>query len=100
MMKIATIVAGLGFGASPALGACSSDEIDVVASDGEILITESGQMYHVLPGYEFYSMLWLPTEKIIVCSDGVMKFAGDSYAVYAIINLDENREHISAVKGQ
>ena len=100
MMKIATMVAALGLAASPALGACNSDRIDVVASDGQILITASGQMYHVLPGDDFYAMIWLPAEKIVVCSDGVMKVPGESYAVYAIINMDENREHVAAVKGQ
>src|SRR5262245_52249360 len=90
VMKIAAIAAALGSAASPVFGACTSDAIDVMASDGEILITASGQMYHVLPGDDFYSLLWLPTEKIIICGDGVMTSPGGSHAVYAIINLDEN----------
>jgi hypothetical protein len=57
-------------------------------------------MYHVLPGYDRYSMTWLPAETIIICNDGMMRFPEESYAVYAIINMDENREHVAAVKGR
>ena len=98
--KIGAIVAAFGLCSSPALGACADDALAVVASDGEILITDSGQMYHVLPGYDFYSRVWLPTEAIIVCDDDVVTFDGERRATYAIINRDENGEHVSALKGR
>jgi hypothetical protein len=55
MMKASTIAAALGLAASPAFGACSEDTINMATSDGEILITVSGQLYRVLPDYAFYS---------------------------------------------
>jgi hypothetical protein len=101
MIKITSpVIVGLGLTASPALGACDTDVIEVVASAGEILITSSGQMYHVLPGDDFYSMVWLPTEEIIVCDDDVVGFDGESRTIYAVINKDENAEHVSAFKGR
>ena len=97
---IGTVIAALALTAPPALGACDTDVIKLVASDGEILITESGQMYHVLPGDDFYSAIWLPTGEIIICDDDVVWFEGESRAIYAIINKDENSEHVSAFKGR
>jgi hypothetical protein len=100
MKKIGTVIAALGLAAPTALAACNTDVLSLVASDGEILITQSGQMYHVLPGDDFYSAIWLPTEEIIICDDDLVWFQGESRAVYAIINKDENREHVSAFKGR
>jgi hypothetical protein len=100
MTKIASTVAALGLSASPALGACENDVLAEVASDGEILITVSGQMYHVVPGYDFYSKYWLPTEDIIICDDALVWFEGGRRVIYAIINKDENAEHVSAFKGR
>ena len=98
--RIGTIVAAFGLCPSPGLAACASDALAVVASDGEILITDSGQMYHVLPGDDFTSQYWLPSEAIIVCDDDVLTFYGERRATYAIINRDENGEHVSALKGR
>jgi hypothetical protein len=100
MKKIGPVIVALELVASPARAACKTDVIAVVASDGEILITVSGQMYHVLPGDDFYSAVWLPTQTIIVCDDDVVTFDGGSRAIYAIINKDENNEHVSAFKGR
>jgi hypothetical protein len=99
MMKASAMVAALGLAASPAFGACSEDTINAVASDGEVLITVSGQMYRVLPGYDFYSMVWLPTETIVICEDAPVWFEGERRMIYAIVNKDENNEHVSAFKG-
>jgi hypothetical protein len=98
--KICPVIVALGLTTSPALAACDTDVIELVASDGEILITVSGQMYHVLPRDDFYSVVWLPTEEIIICDDDVVRFQGESRAIYAIINKDENGEHVSAFKGR
>ncbi len=98
--KICPVILALALTASPALAACDTDVIEVVTSDGAILITVSGQMYHVLPGDDFYSAVWLPTEEIIICDDDVVRFEGESRALYAIINKDENSEHVSAFKGR
>jgi hypothetical protein len=101
-MKASTMVAALGLAASPAFGACNEDRIKVVASDGEILITASGQMYRVLPGYDFYSKVWLPAETIIICEDALVWFEGGGgrRMIYAVVNKDENNEHVSAFKGR
>jgi hypothetical protein len=100
MMKASTMVAALGLAASPAFGACNEDTIHVMASDGEILITGSGQMYRVLPGYDFYSRVWLPAETIIICEDALVWFDGGRRMIYAIVNRDENNEHVSAFRGR
>jgi hypothetical protein len=100
MMKASTMVAALGLAASPAFGACNQDKIKVVSSDGEVLITVSGQMYRVLPGYDFYSQVWLPDETIIVCEDARVWFEGEPRMTYAIVNKNENDEHVSAFKGR
>jgi hypothetical protein len=100
MMKESTIVAALGLAASPAFGACNQDTINLVTSSGEVLITVSGQMYHVLPGDDFYSEVWLPAETIVICEDALVWFEGAPRMVYAIVNKDEKNEHVSAFKGQ
>jgi len=100
MMKAGAIVAALGLAASPAFGACSQDTINAVASDGEVLITVSGQMYHVLSGYDFYSMVWLPSEAILICEDAPVWFEGERRMIYAIVNKDESNEYVSAFKGR
>ena len=56
-------------------------------------------MYRVLPGYDFYSMVWLPTETIVICEDAPVWFEGERRMIYAIVNKDENNEHVSAFKG-
>src|SRR5262245_7865520 len=98
--KISTVLGVLGVFASPALGACMAETLAEVTSDGEVLITASGQLYHVLPGYDLTSKYWLPTEDVVICDDDVVRFDGESRAIYAIINKDENREHVSAFKGR
>jgi len=98
--RIGTIFAAFVLFATPAWGACAEDALAIVSGDGEILITDSGQMYHVLPGYDFYSQYWLPREAIIVCDDDVVSFYGERRVTYAIINRDENGEHVSALKGR
>jgi hypothetical protein len=100
MKNISIVLLTLVLIASPAFGAWDKDMIEMVASDGEILITVSGQMYHVFAGDDFYSMVWLPAEEIIICDDDVMRFGGESRKIYAIINKDENGEHVSAFKGR
>jgi hypothetical protein len=100
MMKASTVVAALALAAPPAFGACNEDRINVLASDGEILITASGQMYRMLPGYDFYSRVWLPAETIIICEDALVWFEGGRRMIYAIVNKDENNEHVSAFKGR
>jgi hypothetical protein len=102
MMKASTVVAVLGLAVRPAFGACNEDTIRTVASDGQILITASGQMYRMLPGYDFYSKVWLPTETIIICEDALVWFEGGGARrmIYAIVNKDENNEHVSAFKGR
>jgi hypothetical protein len=100
MMKASTVVVALGLAAAPAFGACNEDAIHVMASDGEILITASGQMYRVLPGYDFYAKVWLPAETIIICEDALVWFEGGRRMIYAIVNRDENNEHVSAFKGR
>jgi hypothetical protein len=100
MIKASTMVAALGLAASPAFGACNEDKINAVASDGEVLITVSGQMYRMLPGYDFYSMVWLPTETIVICEDAPVWFEGERRMIYAILNKDENNEQVSAFKGR
>jgi hypothetical protein len=99
MIKASTLLAALSLAASPAFGACNEDTIHVMASDGEILIM-SGQMYRVLPGYDFYSKVWLPAETIIICEDALVWFDGGRRMIYAIVNRDENNEHVSAFKGR
>ena len=99
MMKASTFLAALILAASPAVGACNEDTIKVMASDGEVLITASGQVYHVPPGYEFYSKVWLPAETIIICEDALVQFEGGLRMIYAVVNSDENNEHVSAFKG-
>ena len=71
-----------------------------MANDGEVLITVSGHMYRVLPGYEFYAEVWLPIETIIIYEDALVWFEGGLRMIYAVVNRDENNEHISAFKGQ
>jgi hypothetical protein len=100
MKEIGPVIVTLGLTAPPALAACNTDVIRVMAADGQILITESGQMYHVLAGDDFYSAVWLPTEEIIVCDDDVVRFDDGSRTIYAIINKDENSEHVSAFRGR
>jgi hypothetical protein len=99
-MKASTFLAALSLAASPAFGACNEDTIKVMASDGEILITASGQVYRVLPGYDFYSKVWLPAETIIICEDALVWFEGGRRMIYAVVNRDENNEHVSAFKGR
>jgi hypothetical protein len=96
------LVATLGLSASPAFAACSEDRIDAVSSDGQILLTASGQMYRMLPGYDFYAKVWLPAETIIICEDALVWFEGGGgrRMIYAIVNKDENNEHVSAFKGR
>jgi hypothetical protein len=94
------MVAALGLAASPAFGACDQDTINVVTSDGEVLITTSGQMYGVLAGYDFYSKVWLHAETIVICEDALVWFEGERRMIYAIVNKDENNEHVSAFKGR
>jgi hypothetical protein len=100
MIKASTLLAALSLAASPAFGACNEDTIHVMASNGEILITRSGQMYRVLPGYDFYSKVWLPAETIIICEDALVWFDGGRRMIYAIVNRGENNEHVSALKGR
>ena len=99
MVKASIFLATLSLAASPAFGACSEDKIKVMASDGEVLITASGDVYHVLPGYEFYSKVWLPAETIIICEDALVQFEGGLRMIYAVVNRDESNEHVSAFKG-
>jgi hypothetical protein len=100
MLKASTMVAALGLAASPAFGGCNEDKIEMVASDGEVLLTVSGQMYHVLPGYDFYSEVWLPAETIVICEDAPVWFEGEPRMIYAIVNKNESNEHVSAFKGR
>jgi hypothetical protein len=100
MEKIGSVIVTLGLMAHPALASCNTDVIEVVGADGQILITVSGHMYHVLPGDDFYSAVWLPTEEIIVCDDDVVRSDDGYRAIYAIINKNENSEHVSAFKGR
>ena len=62
--------------------------------------TVSGQMYRVLPGYDFYSEVWLPAETIIICQDALVWFEGEPRMINAIVNKNENNEHVSAFKGR
>src|ERR1700738_4556722 len=100
MLKASIMVAAFGLAASPAFGACNEDTIHVVASDGEVLMTVSGQMYSVLPGYDFYSKVWLPAETIVICEDALVWFEGEPRMIYAIVNKNENNEYVSAFRGR
>ena len=100
MLKASTMVAALALAASPAFGGCNEDTINVVASDGEVLMTVSGQMYHVLPGDDFYSEVWLPAEAIVICEDALVWFEGEPRMIYAIVNKNENNEYVSAFRGR
>lgn len=99
MMKASAVAAALGLAASPAFGACSEDTINMATSDGEILITGSGQLYRVLPGYNFYSKAWRSGQKILICEDTLVWFdGGGRQMIYAVINKGKNNEHVSAFK--
>jgi hypothetical protein len=100
MLKASTMVAALGLVASPAFGACNEDTINVVTSDGEVLLTVSGQIYRVLPDYDFYSQVWLPAETIVICEDALVWFEGEPRMIYAIVNKNENNEYVSAFRGR
>ena len=64
----------------------------MIASDGEVLITNSSQMYRVLPGYDFYSKVWQPAETIVICENALVWFEGERRMIYEIVNKDENNE--------
>src|SRR6266436_763196 len=99
MLKARNMIDEIGIVASTAIGACTEDSINVVTSDGEVLLTVSGQMYRVLPDYDFYSQVWLPAETIVICEDALVWFEGEPRMIYAIVNKNENNEYVSAFRG-
>ena len=44
--------------------------------------------------------VWLPAETIIICEDAQVWFEGGPRMIYAVVNRDENNEHVSAFKGR
>lgn len=54
-------------------------------TSGSIITLEDGSVWKVINGGNIDSMLWLPTEDILLCDDGTM------------INTDSNNEQVDVV---
>ncbi|WP_446326003.1 hypothetical protein [Burkholderia pseudomallei] len=75
---------------------CDEDDLKSKNEDGSYLIMLSGAVYKVLPGDEIDSSLWLPPEEVVICSR-MVQYQGRNYAIYDIINKDEN-EKVAAMR--
>jgi hypothetical protein len=83
-MSITLGVAGLSPAAARG-GACDEDTIQSVSRDGSILVMLSGAVYRVSNLDRIDSMLWLPSDDVLVCGN-------------KIINTDEDGEKVEVTR--
>ena len=81
-LLFATAFAALAAFVNTAQASCEEDTLDEVASDGDILVMQSGRVYRVNSGDTLDTQLWLSYEDVLIC-DGEM------------INKDERGEKAS-----
>ena len=79
------------FGANiSAVGAeCSDATLKNNIDSGRQLLTTSGELYDVLAGDNFDSMLWLPMSSLQVCGPRNLTYKGKTYQLYKVINTDD-----------
>jgi len=84
--------------ASPAMAMnCENDSLRDVSGSGSILEMLSGQIYKVDDVDQSYSVLWLPTDDVLICAE-TTTFQGRKITIYKIIDKDSDGEEVGATR--
>lgn len=79
--KVRRLVAGRG--SQPSSNCIDSHWLQKVANDGQLLILEDRSTWKVSPVDAIHTMLWLPTQNVLVCGNRIIN-GSDGKAVRAV----------------